>query len=83
MCERLASVKEESQKLGEFIEWVRNERTPHLVLCQEIQGEYAPAGVRTEDLLAEYFDIDLQELEKERRSMLEELRERHQKEGTS
>lgn len=63
MCTRLSRVKEESQKLGEFIEWLQAEYNPHLTL----------ADIRMEVLLAAYFGIDLKKLEEERRTMLKEL----------
>jgi len=73
MCTRLSRVKEESQKLGEFIEWLQAEYNPHLTLCDYVDDEYLPADIRMEVLLAAYFGIDLKKLEEERRTMLKEL----------
>lgn len=43
-------------------------------VCGLTNGEYIPASLNIEKLLAEYFDIDLNKVEKERRKILESLR---------
>jgi hypothetical protein len=75
-CERLHAVHEESQKIGEFIEWLGENS---YVLANWIKRnprwdeELAPANISTNALLAQYYDIDLDKVEDERRAILEAL----------
>jgi len=75
--DRIHAVKEQSQTIGRFLEWLGERDTP-LELCQLSEGRgrnddplYAPVGIPIETLLAEYFDVDLQKADDERRSLLE------------
>lgn len=78
MCEKLSSVREESQKIGEFLDWL-SEREPRIVLCVSEWhcgrqlNDYYPAGISINKLLMEYFEIDENKLEAERRSILDGL----------
>jgi hypothetical protein len=65
-CEKLSAARPKSQVIGEFLEWLASEKEIHL-----------DQSVRLEDLLAEFFGIDQNKLEKERRMMLDNLREGH------
>lgn len=75
--EKMASVRDESQTIGGFLEWLLGER--QLVLCEPREGRidnfYMPVRYTIQDLLAEYFEIDLDKVDQERRQMLETLRE--------
>lgn len=85
-CEKLHAVHEESQKLGEFITWLKSK--VELASWEENEDDdtnaYMPEILiptykykgdnGTQALLAEYFGIDLEKLEDERRQILEELR---------
>lgn len=78
--EKLAAVKDESQAIGEFLEeWCQSRR---MALCELVDSgrrrgfgatepvlEYVPVP-DLQRLLAEFFDIDLRELEREKRAML-------------
>ena len=84
--EKLLAVREESQKLGEFLEWLMSK--VELATWEENDDDdtnaYMPEilvpaygykhsnGIQT--LLAEYFGINLDKVEDERRQMLEEIR---------
>lgn len=85
-CEKLHAVHEESQKIGEFLTWLKskvelatweenedddtNAYMPELLYpAHKYGGDYG-----TQLLLAEYFGIDLDKVEEERRQILEELR---------
>lgn len=75
--EKLHSVKEQSQAIGEFLTWIQEEKG--IVLCNylgpgKIQDVYAPTDANIEKLLAEYFGINLNVLEQEKRQMLNEFR---------
>jgi hypothetical protein len=124
--ERLAAVKDESQSIGQFLDWL-GERKPRVVLmvphaherdedgelvyrdsddkivegweerkyrsakemeqrergievryvAQADGDEMFPLYTRMEALLAEYFDIDLNKVENERREMIAGLRTAH------
>lgn len=87
-CEKLTKVSEESNKIGNFLDWMYSRG---LVLCtweendDEDTNDYLPdilvpaSKYRThsgiENLLAEYFGVDLDKVEKERRALLDWLRE--------
>lgn len=74
--EKLLTVSDKSQIIGEFLEWLQGER--RLVICQS-SDEYAdtfwPALVTINGLLAEFFEIDMELVEKERREILERIRD--------
>lgn len=60
-CARLSDVRSKSQVCGAFLEWLEQEKGWHL-----------PA-YNMQQLLAEYFDIDLNKVETERRALLAAL----------
>jgi hypothetical protein len=69
--DRMTEVQAESQAVGEFLEWLDEQR---IDLCSVIPGSghdrWAPITDGREKLLARYFDIDLNALENERRAIL-------------
>jgi hypothetical protein len=74
-CDKLLAVKERSQAIGEFLEWLTGEKG--VVLATWFPpGRLESGGYRIEKLLAEFFEIDLDKVEQEKRVMLEELREK-------
>jgi hypothetical protein len=62
-CEKLQKVAEKSNECGHFFDWL-------------IHKGYAnnKSRKRMEELLAEYFEIDLTKVEKERQAMLDDIR---------
>ena len=68
---KMQEVQDTSQAIGEFLEWLGEQR---IDLCSIIQGaghdRWAPITDGTEKLLARYFDIDLNAVERERRAVL-------------
>jgi hypothetical protein len=70
--ERMAQIRQYSQPIGEFLDWLKSRYT----ICQSSEYGYWPALKSTEELLAEYFEIDLEQAERERRELLEKVRER-------
>jgi hypothetical protein len=72
--EKLALIKDQSQAIGEFIEWLHAEKG--IQLGKYVKGHefMAPAGVPKEKLLSEFFEIDLDKLESEKCKMLDEQR---------
>jgi hypothetical protein len=75
-CDKLLAVSDKSQTLADFLEWLRHDRRPSLVLCEldEPRDEFYPSRLGIEQLLAEYFHIDLNKVEDERRALLEAIR---------
>lgn len=89
--EKLQAVKEKSQEIGFFLEMLLGKYT----LCefkneetwydQEFDEEfsnpegYYPIRRSIQDLLAEYFEIDMDKVEAERRQILKELAEQARK----
>lgn len=82
-CDKFLLVSAESEKIGEFIDWLSRQG---IQLCTWVEndrkiitgGDYFPTNMNITELLAQYFDIDLQKIEQEKRAMLEELRELNQ-----
>lgn len=66
--EKLQAVRSESQSCGEFLEWL--EANDHVEVTSR-------KGVTT--LLAEFFEIDEAKLEKEKRQMIDDMRDAQEK----
>lgn len=83
-CEKMSKVTEKSQSIGEFLEWLSEEKKVVIGSYQEFESpwdkegctrkEFAPFRYDTEKLLAEFFGIDLKKVEQEKRAMLAEIR---------
>jgi hypothetical protein len=72
----MAAVQERSQEIGEFLEWLSSKG---ITLCRLGVPDwerncYFPIRESTEQLLAAYFEIDLDKAEAEKRALLKELR---------
>jgi hypothetical protein len=66
---KLEKVKDQSQAIGEFLDGCG------YLLAQYNQfDELVPIRLSTEKVLADYFEIDLERLEKEKRHMLDQCR---------
>ncbi len=95
--DKLHKVVDESQAVGEFLEWLQGKK--EVVLCKWKEWEeeercipvrqpdgsleetrmythkaHMPIYTSTEKLLAEFFEIDLDKIEKEKQAMIEVLR---------
>ena len=70
--DKVAAVSKESQACGEFLDWLKQEKK--LELCEREGGEWLPTFCPTQRLLEEFFGIDPNKLEAERRAMLDEMR---------
>jgi hypothetical protein len=73
-CERMVAVAPESQKIGEFLDWLGAQGI-HLAAWDEDDDRLHPHGESFERLLARYFEIDLAKVEQERRAILASLQE--------
>lgn len=65
--DRMLEVRDKSQAIGEFLEWLQQQG---YVVCEKTSGHYFPALKSTEELLAQYFGVDLEEAEREKRAVL-------------
>lgn len=106
--EKMKAVKDRSQVVGDFIEWIKSEYNTDFAVWKtsswicDIHGEitenrvgrqelcpdcspddhkvfwrpegYYPIRKSTEQLLAEFFEIDLRKVEDEKRAMLDAIR---------
>ena len=80
--DKIAKLHEDSQKIGTFLEWL-GEKGYRIGLYGrytdddgESEGieQLIPITKGVEELLADYFEIDLKKAETERRAILEEIR---------
>lgn len=77
---RLSAVSSQSQPIGEFLDWLNYDLGVTLCVLDD-HDRFQPArgmGVFTsiEQLLARYFGIDLERVERERRRLLAYIREK-------
>lgn len=76
--EKLKKVQKESQAVGEFLEWLRGEKGYEIARWNrddfdEEDDRLVPVHISIEKLLAEFFNIDTNKLEEEKRAMLAQL----------
>lgn len=70
--DKMLAVKQKSQVISGFIEWLEGQG---IELGRYVTDtRLAPLHMNIELLLAQYFDIDLDEAENEKRAILEQLR---------
>lgn len=79
-CEKMAAVKDQSQIISEFLEWMQHEQKLIICVYSDYSRKYIPVDTTFEKLLAKFFEIDLDKIEEEQRYMLDEIRNHHQKE---
>lgn len=74
--EKLALCRERSQAIGEFVDWLRDQGVIFYRYSggSEAVQSYVIDHRLTDQLLAEFFEIDLVVLEREKQAMLRELR---------
>jgi hypothetical protein len=70
--EKLHAVRKRSQAIGEFL--AEGDHGYQLCEFSEELGEFLPVTRSTEQILADYFGIDLGRLEAEKRAMLDAQR---------
>lgn len=71
--DKMRDVREKSQLIGNFLSWLEEEKYS-ICLWDIKHKEYEPTRLRIEQLLAKYFEIDLDKAEKEKCELLEEIR---------
>jgi hypothetical protein len=76
--DKLSKVKEESQLIGSFLDWLQTEGGYTICKYYEkdggLQEAFLPARKSIEEMLAQYFKIDLRKVEWERRKLLNMIR---------
>jgi len=71
--DKMKAAQPQSQAIGAFLDWLFHEKHRRIAGIPEGMEEWQPIGYSIEKLLAEYFQIDLQKVEAERRAILETL----------
>ena len=72
--EKLSKVKDKSQVIGEFLEWLQGPKCYTIAFYPENSNSLFTVRTNTEKLIAEFFEVDLKKLEEEKIAMLNELR---------
>lgn len=79
-CEKLAKVSEESNKIGAFLDWLKDKGI-HLATWEydeDLDDERLfPHREPIQNILAEYYGIDLDKVETERRALLDWIQEQN------
>lgn len=79
-CDKLLKVAPDSQKIGAFLEWLQEERQTVLAVYgdeRNTRSTLFPDHTSIQNLLAEYFQIDMAQVERERAAILDGLRASH------
>ena len=76
-CDKALKVKNKSQAIGEFLEWLQEKgiRLASYGEERDTRSTLWTIQKSTEVLLAEFFEIDLAAMEQEKRAILAALRE--------
>ena len=72
--EKLSEVSDKSQAIGEFIDWLEYEKGIHLGFYPDGQEPMQAVFMNIRDLLADFFEIDLDKIDLEKDAMLEAMR---------
>jgi hypothetical protein len=75
-----AAIKDGAHRIGEFLDWL-SEKGYHIGRYGE-NGRAYDAGPQFGDLIAAFYEIDLNEIERERRALLEYVRGRQSADHT-
>ena len=73
-CEKMQAVQKESQAIGQFLDHMGMQEEVIFCRYSTESGEYEPVRKSIEQMLSEYFEIDLVAMEKEKVAMLEACR---------
>jgi len=67
---KMLKIIDKSQLCGEFLEWLQQRYT----LCTVDERGFCPGYVSVQNLLAEFFDIDLKKVDAEKAALLDAIR---------
>ena len=75
--EQMARFQDQTQLIGEFLEWLGNTKNLHICNLENSWSghEFFPITGSTENLMAEFYGIDLKEVEKEKNDMLKDIKD--------
>ncbi len=77
-CDKIVTTQDESQILSNFVDWL-NSKGYAICTIEETPGypkeQHIPLRKTYEQLFADYFEIDLNKCEQERRALLEAIRD--------
>jgi hypothetical protein len=87
-CQKFQAVREQANQIGNFIDFLRDQKkitfakwytfnSENPFKPEETEDKLMPEFPDMEKLLAEYFNIDLNKLEKEKVAMLEDIRRKN------
>lgn len=71
--DKLREVREQSQIIGEFLDYMSQRGYE---MCELVGDDYMPTRKTIEGMLALFFEIDLVKAEDERRALLEQVRQK-------
>lgn len=81
--DKMLEVRDDSQRIGEFLEWLSEQEITLAEWtgddCMECGGSLMDISQTREQLLANFFVIDLDKCEKERQNLLDAVSEENQK----
>ena len=104
MLDKMNAVRDQSQCIGEFLEWLKNQPDYSIRERREFSEEretltgivrgtdetyiytwtgWLPIRKSIDKLLAEYFDVDLNQMEQEQRALLKYVRDHNNQKITS
>lgn len=72
--EKQRAIVDKSQAIGEFLEWLPSTGIVFGKWDAEGRDRMWATRIDIEKLLAEYFEIDLEKIEEEKRQMIDEMR---------
>jgi hypothetical protein len=72
-CEKLHKISPQSQMIGEFLEYLQSRG---YIIAERWKEVLVPVHESTNELLAEYFDIDMNKVERERQALLDFIKEK-------
>lgn len=72
---KLRAISDQSQACYDFIDWLGSEKGYRLCYVPQRSGTYEPVQHSMRGLLAEFFEIDVDKIETEKRAMIAQLRD--------
>lgn len=76
-CDKLQKVSKKSQELGFFLEWLMSNRVIASWSENDRDDNLYPTHESIEEILAGYFNIDMDKVNEERAQILEDLRKKN------
>lgn len=76
-CDKWSKVVEDAKTIEEFMDFLSSKG---YIICLSNEHGYFPKMVSNRQIVYDYFEIDSDKLERERRGLLEEVRSKRQQE---